>query len=154
MVLLCSIKTGKMSLTCYHKDDFGFDDYWHFFASSHGRDACNRIGGTIMKLARKGNLQNAYKKHIMTPGQLYMWAVVMNPSVTFKYCTVEDHICTKMTKLEEMFRKARSLPGTQKYTVSLLPQITKFRQKGFQMQCVQHHVYSTLARQRQSSGRN
>jgi hypothetical protein len=31
---------------------------------------------------------------------------------------------------------------------------TKFRQKGFQTQCVQHHIYSTLTRQRQLSGRH
>jgi hypothetical protein len=53
MVFLCSIKTGKMSSTSYHKDDIGFDDYWRFFATSHGKGACDRIGGTIKRLPRK-----------------------------------------------------------------------------------------------------
>jgi hypothetical protein len=29
---------------CYHKDDFGIDAKWHFFATPHGKGACDRIG--------------------------------------------------------------------------------------------------------------
>jgi hypothetical protein len=47
------------------------------------------LGGAIKRLARKPSL-NHYEEQIMTPRQLYEWAVLKSPSVTFQYCTVED----------------------------------------------------------------
>jgi hypothetical protein len=32
---------------CYHKDDFGMDIMWQFFAASHGKVSCNGIGGQL-----------------------------------------------------------------------------------------------------------
>jgi hypothetical protein len=78
----------------------------------HGKGACDGIG-TIKRLARKASLQNLYEEQIVTPTQLYKWAVVKIPSVTFEYCTAEDH-SKEMTMLEERFRKAQTFPGTQK----------------------------------------
>jgi hypothetical protein len=47
---------------CCHKDDFGMDAEWHFFATPHDKGACDGIGGTIKRLARKVNLQNTYEE--------------------------------------------------------------------------------------------
>ena len=33
----------------YHRDDFGLDAEWHFFATSHGKNACDGIGGTVKR---------------------------------------------------------------------------------------------------------
>jgi hypothetical protein len=111
------------------------DAEWHFFAL-HGKGACDGVAGTI----RKASLQNPYEEQIMTPRQLYEWAVVKIPSVTFLSCTVEDH-SKEMMMLEGRFRKAQTLPGTKKYTVSFLPQKTTFRQKCFQKQmCSTPHI--------------
>jgi hypothetical protein len=49
----------------------------------------------------------------MTLRQLYERAVVNIPSVTFECYTVEDH-SKEMIMLEERFKKAQTLPGTQK----------------------------------------
>jgi hypothetical protein len=38
---------------CYHKDDFDMDAKLHFFAMPHGIGACDGIGGTTERLARK-----------------------------------------------------------------------------------------------------
>ena len=32
---------------CRHKDDFGIDGTWVFFATSHGKSPCDGIGGTV-----------------------------------------------------------------------------------------------------------
>jgi hypothetical protein len=97
---------------CYHKNDFGMDAEWHFFAASHGKDVSDRIGGTIKRLARKASLQNLYEEQIMALRQLYEWAVLKILSVTFKYCIVEDH-SKEVILFKERFRKAKTLPGTQ-----------------------------------------
>jgi hypothetical protein len=49
----------------------------------------------------------------MTLRQLYKWAVVKIPSVSFEYCTAEDH-SKDMMMLKERSRKAQTLSGTQK----------------------------------------
>jgi hypothetical protein len=33
-------KRKKCINLCYHKDDFGMDAMWHFFAVSHGKGGC------------------------------------------------------------------------------------------------------------------
>jgi hypothetical protein len=57
--------------------------------------------------------QERHIRKIMTPRQLYEWVVVNILSVNFEYCTAEDH-SKEMMKLEERFRQAQTLPGTQK----------------------------------------
>jgi hypothetical protein len=64
---------------CCHKDYFFVDAEWHFFAMSHAKGACDGIGGTIKMPEREASLQNPYEERIMTPRQLYEWAVVKIP---------------------------------------------------------------------------
>jgi hypothetical protein len=45
---------------CYKKCDFGLNAKWHFFAVSHGKGACDGIGGRIKRLAGMASLQNPY----------------------------------------------------------------------------------------------
>ena len=32
---------------CHHRLDHGIDAVWNFFATSHGRSACDGIGGLV-----------------------------------------------------------------------------------------------------------
>lgn len=41
-----------------HKEDFGVDAQWNFFVTSHGKGACDGIGGTVKRNAYKSSLQN------------------------------------------------------------------------------------------------
>jgi len=59
---------------CHHAQDFGIPAEWHFFATSHGKGACNGVGGTVKRLTVKASLQRPYDQQIMTPRQLYDWA--------------------------------------------------------------------------------
>ena len=36
---------------CCHKNDFGVSAEWHFSATSHGKGACDGLGGTVKRLA-------------------------------------------------------------------------------------------------------
>jgi hypothetical protein len=35
----------------FHNENFGVPADWHFFATSHGKNACDGIGGTLKRLA-------------------------------------------------------------------------------------------------------
>ena len=32
---------------CYHKEDFGVQAEWHFYATPHDKGPCDGIGGTV-----------------------------------------------------------------------------------------------------------
>jgi hypothetical protein len=98
---------------CYHEVDFGVPAQWHFSATSHGKGACDGVGGTVKRLAAKASLQRPYDEQIMTPRQLFEWASSSIPSVTFEYCSTEQYERQKIF-LEERFQKARAIPGTRK----------------------------------------
>ena len=76
---------------CHHKEDFAIQAEWHFYATSHGKGPCDGIGDTVKHLAAKACLQRAYHSQIMTPHQLFDWAIENIERVHFKYCTIEDH---------------------------------------------------------------
>ena len=43
----------------FHKQDFGIEAEWHFFATSHGKNACDGVGGTLKRLAAKASSSKA-----------------------------------------------------------------------------------------------
>ena len=45
---------------CYHEEDFGVPAEWHFSATSHGKVACDGVGGTVKRLAARASLQWPY----------------------------------------------------------------------------------------------
>ena len=57
-----------------HKKDFEMKAEWHFFATSHGKNVCDGVGGTIKRLAAHASLQRAIHYQILNPHQLYDFA--------------------------------------------------------------------------------
>ena len=51
---------------CFHEADFGVPAEWHFSAASHGKGACDGVGGTMKWLAASASLQRPYEQQIMT----------------------------------------------------------------------------------------
>ena len=98
---------------CLHKDDFGISAEWHFSATSHGKGACDGLGGTVKRLAARASLQRPYNDQIMTPRQLFDWASTNVPSAHFGYCSMEDYGKEQCT-LERRFHKSHTIPGTRK----------------------------------------
>ena len=55
---------------CYHTRDFNLTAKWSFFATSHGKQPCAGIGGTVKRLAAKASLQKTTSKQILTTTDL------------------------------------------------------------------------------------
>ena len=98
---------------CYHIEDFSVPAEWHFSATSHGKGACDGVGGTIKRLAARASLQRPYDEQIMTPRQLFEWAIENIPSVSFHYWSMDDYRREEIL-LKERFLKSRTIPGTRK----------------------------------------
>ncbi|KAJ8874605.1 hypothetical protein PR048_025471 [Dryococelus australis] len=47
-------KKNQNFLNLCHKEDFGVNAEWNFFASSYGKNACGGVGGTVKRLAALG----------------------------------------------------------------------------------------------------
>ena len=52
---------------CHHEVDFRVPAQWHFSATSHGKGACDSLGGTVKQLAARASLQRPTDDQIMTP---------------------------------------------------------------------------------------
>jgi hypothetical protein len=74
-----------LNITC-HNEDFGIPAAWYFFATSHGKSACDGVGGTLKRLAAKASLQQPYNDQIMALHQLYEWAQSSIHSLNFNFC--------------------------------------------------------------------
>ena len=49
---------------CHHENDFGVKAEWHFSATSHGKGACDGVGGTVKRLAAKASLQKPFDNQV------------------------------------------------------------------------------------------
>ena len=67
----------------YHQDDFGIQAEWHFFATSHGKSACDGIGGTVKREAARASLRATTTGHILTPQQLFEWCSINITGIKF-----------------------------------------------------------------------
>ena len=58
----------------FHVQDFGITAEWNFFATSHGKNLCDGVGGTAKRLATRASLQRPLDNQILTPYQLFEFA--------------------------------------------------------------------------------
>lgn len=58
----------------YHESDFGMPCTWHFFATSHGKSACDGIGAVIKYQARRASLQRMSENFITNAKELFTFA--------------------------------------------------------------------------------
>ena len=74
-----------------------------FFATYHGKNSCDGIGGTIKRLAANASLHRPIKKQILTPKQLFLCADSEIKELTLKKNRV---------MLEHRFSKWKTIPST------------------------------------------
>jgi len=97
----------------HHDADFNLKAEWNFFATSHGKNACDGVGGTIKRLAARASLQRAITNQIQTPEQLFQFAVEEIPGVTVFFVSSES--VEKTSKfLEPRFSTAPRFKGSRK----------------------------------------
>ena len=51
---------------CYHRDDFGLEADWNFFATSHGKGPSKGVEGTVKRLVSRASLQRPMNDQILT----------------------------------------------------------------------------------------
>ena len=112
MVVLASIRTGTTLLICATTKKTSKQKLNGFFATSHGKRACDRIGGTVKRLVAKKSLRRPYDKQILTPFDMRDYCKENIKGITFMYIPVES-IKHNSEKLKERFQRAVTIKGTQ-----------------------------------------
>jgi hypothetical protein len=104
-------RRNLLNITC-HNEVFGVPAEWHFFATSHGKSACDGVGGILKRLAAKASLQQPYNDQMMTPHQPYEWAQSSVLNLNFDFVT-ENEYKEEKRLLPSQFATAQTVRGTQ-----------------------------------------
>ena len=97
---------------CSHVDDFGLQAEWHFYASCHGKSACDGIGGTLKRHARLYSLQKTSTGHISTPKELFEWADSHLQSIKCFYVD-KTQVADRVRRIESRMSLALPVKGTR-----------------------------------------
>lgn len=99
----------------FMKEDFSIDVEWNFHASSHGKCACDGVGGTIKRAAHKYSLSPIRESLITDAKSFYDWAVEYQ-SNKMSYAFVSDLDYGEASqKLIERMENVVTIPGTHSY---------------------------------------
>lgn len=96
----------------HHKQDFGLNAEWNFFATSHGKNPCDGIGGTVKRLAARASLQRPLEGQILTSQQFFKFCEDNIKGIKFFF--VKNETVSEFKKSQEhRFKNAKTIPGTR-----------------------------------------
>ena len=81
---------------CQHKSDFGLNARWVFFATSHGKQPCDGIGGTVKWLVSNASLKRDLKDQILSPSDMFQFCKENIQNIIFKFISKADVDNTKV----------------------------------------------------------
>lgn len=97
-----------------HQNDFGLDATWHYFATSHGKSACDGIGAVVKFQARRASLQRLSTNHITTARELFDFANTNIQAINVLWYD-EDDIKASTGHLEDRYSSAPSVGGSRSH---------------------------------------
>ena len=115
---LCSVEFiqnyKNMLNLCLHKADFGLPANWTFFATSHGKSACDGIGGTVKRLTARASLQRPYSEQILTVPAMLEFCQKNIEEIAFLYISKQRMVSVR-EELKDRFSRGRTIPGTRSF---------------------------------------
>lgn len=63
---------------------------WNFFASFHGKNACDGIGGITKRETTRVSLQRPYSNQILTPKDMFDYCSQNISGVTYQYVSSRE----------------------------------------------------------------
>jgi len=99
---------------CQHESMYGMKASWSFFATSHGKSACDGIGGLVKREAAKESLRRPYRNQILNAQQLFDFCSSSNLSQHVSFFFVPKEKIDKERERETNLN-AVSIPGTRSF---------------------------------------
>ncbi|KAJ8665126.1 hypothetical protein QAD02_006788 [Eretmocerus hayati] len=75
----------------YHYEDFGIAAEWPSFATSHGKNACDGIGGIVKKFIKRESLRRPDEVPNASSRAVFDLVEHKFPTITFDFCSHKDH---------------------------------------------------------------
>ena len=85
-----------------------------FFATSHGKQPCDGIEGTVKQLVSNASLQCINNTQILNPHDMFQYCKKNIQGIKFIFITQDEWTKTQES-LEDIFTKAITIPGTRSY---------------------------------------
>lgn len=98
----------------HHKQDFGITAEWNFYATSHGKNSCDGVGGAVKRLATRASLQRPLDDQILTPHQLFEFTRHNIAGLT-SFFIDSDTVKSTGETLEARFSHAERIKGTRNH---------------------------------------
>lgn len=98
----------------HHLKDFGIPCEWNFFGTSHGKSACDGIGGTVKRLTAKASLQRTYSDQILSCSDMLKFCKENIKGIEFLFTSKED-ILQKQLFLQERYEGVKTVQGTRSF---------------------------------------
>lgn len=95
----------------HHYEDFGISAEWNYFATAHGKGACDGVGGTLKRVARRYSLQQGTRSEILTAEQLYKWANEHLENYNVFFCSTNDYDSAALF-LKDRLQLCKTIKGT------------------------------------------
>ena len=97
---------------CHHKNNFGFDTVWSFFATSHGKSPCDGVCGTVKRKIARTSLQLPLNDQIATFEAVWMFCSTSFEEILF-YMIRKDERSPIREKLNERYKLGNTVEGTR-----------------------------------------
>ena len=97
----------------HHEIDFGCPAEWSFHPTSHGKNLCDGVGGTVKRKAGKAynaSLQRGSTQQITTPKEFYDYVRINMPNIVFDYTDAKQH-AQHNRKLARRFKNSPAIDG-------------------------------------------
>jgi hypothetical protein len=98
----------------HHRSDFGINASWSFFCTSHGKGACDGIGGTVKRTTKHESLRRPVSNQILNVYDMYSFCQDRMPCIDF-YLLKSSDIETQRNWLKMRFEQAKTIKGTRSY---------------------------------------
>jgi hypothetical protein len=104
----------NFSNLCNHKTDFDLEAEWHFFASCHGKNACDGVGGTTKREVSKASLQRTITNQIITVEDMYTFCKDNIKGITY-FLIKKEEIIEHIETLKSRFENSVPVKGTRQF---------------------------------------
>ena len=99
-----------------HKAEHNIDAKWHFFATSHGKNSCDGIGGYIKRAVRRASLQRPYRDQILNLEAMHTFCIGKMTTIKFVLFNRTDMEAYRLAcESSGRYAKAKSIPGTRSF---------------------------------------
>ena len=105
-------KKNFLNMT-YHFEDFGVVANWAFSATSHGKGPWDGIAGCAKREAALESLRRPEENQIQTAQDFYNFVKAKFKKLVVEFIAAENIAELEEEILEERFKAARTIPGTQ-----------------------------------------